>query len=66
MSAAERARRARFRSFMSAYYSARAADLAALESATAMYATEVAEYISTVGRPMHFKTWLILSAGMPR
>lgn len=66
MSPRERARRARFSAFMSSYYAARAADVAALEAATAMYATEVAEYIATVGAPMHFKKWLIQSAGIPR
>ena len=43
MSEREQARRRRFRMFMAEYYAARQADLLALESATALYAAEVAE-----------------------
>lgn len=51
MSAAERARRARFRQFMADYYAARQADLAHLEAVTAM---------------LYFKRYLIASRGLPR
>lgn len=65
MSPAERARRRRFQSFMDGYYTARQAWLSACESATAMYATEVAEYRQG-NPPMVFKRYLLDSRGMPR
>lgn len=66
MSEREQARRGRFRAFMGAYYAARQADLLALESATALYAAEVAEYVANYGPPMHFKRWLTESRGQAR
>lgn len=65
MSEREQARRGRFRAFMGAYYAARQADLLALESATALYAAEVAEYVANYP-PMHFKRWLTESRGQAR
>lgn len=66
VSLAEAERRRRFRAFIADYHAARAADLAALEAATAMYASEVADYIAEHGPPMVLKRWLIESAGLPR
>ena len=66
MSEREKARRGRFHAFMGAYYAARQADLLALESATALYAAEVAEYVANYGPPMHFKRWLTESRGQAR
>ena len=65
MSDRERARRRRFRLFM-AEYSARQADLLALEAASAMYAAEVAEYVERFGPPMYFRRWLEESRGGTR
>lgn len=65
MSAAEKARRHRFRQFMDAYYFARYADLLALEAATAGYPAEVSAYVAE-RPPMVFKSWLIQSRGVPR
>ena len=62
MSERERARRHRFRVFMADY----AADLLALEAATALYAAEVAEYVERFGRPMYFRRWLEDSRGGTR
>ena len=66
MSEREQARRRRFRMFMAEYYAARQADLLALESATALYAAEVAEYVANYGSPMYFKRWLTESRGQAR
>lgn len=66
MSEQEQARRRRFRVFMAEYYAARQADLLALESATAMYDAEVAEYVERFGRPMYFRRWLEESRGGTR
>ena len=51
---------------MSEQERARQADLLALESATAMYAAEVAEYVERFGRPMYFRRWLEDSRGGTR
>ena len=66
MSEREQARRRRFRVFKAEYYAARQADLLALESATAMYAPEVAEYVERFGRPMYLRRWLADSRGGTR
>lgn len=62
----ERARRSRFRIFISEYYAARQADLEAEEAYTGLYATEVAEYRAVHGPPMYLRLWLIQSRGLPR
>lgn len=51
---------------MEAYYAARHADLARLEQDTALYPTEVADWVREHGHPMYFKRWLVQSRGIPR
>ncbi len=65
MSAAERARRRRFRVFMDVYHCSRRAWELAAEVATAGYPAELADYRAANPAPT-FKAYLLGSRGMAR
>ena len=65
MSEKERARRSRHRRFMETYWCARQAWLEALEQATALYRSEMEDFMSRNPPPL-FKQYLIETAGQPR